>query len=107
MSTRKKLVREVTELQARYIRFCINNELNEEIPAHEQISLNVRQQKWIDSHLDELSIAMKIKEGKIDDEIKSRIKTPSKEETDEAISAIKVDLSNKGFEPNLIDMHAH
>lgn len=60
MATTKKittLIRSVQELNVRYIRFCINNELDETIPPHLQVSESDNQQSWLDSHVAKLQTA--------------------------------------------------
>jgi hypothetical protein len=60
MATTKKIttqIRSVQELNVRYIRFCINNELDETISPHLQVAESDNQQSWLDSHVAKLQTA--------------------------------------------------
>lgn len=95
MSTRKRTVRSTQELEARYLRFCINNDLDSDLPPEEQITSNERHQKWLDRHIKESELASCIASGSLEPETAERFETPSEEDTNNAVNRILDDLAMK------------
>tara|TARA_B100000700_G_scaffold249250_1_gene279437 strand:+ start:1817 stop:2263 length:447 start_codon:yes stop_codon:yes gene_type:complete len=60
---KQKILRTVSELNARYARFCKNHDLEASIPAHEQIAETEKQQLWLDSHVEALELAIAAEKG--------------------------------------------
>ncbi len=50
-------IRSIQELKVRYIRFCINNDLDETIPPQLQVVESDSQQTWLDNHVAKLQVA--------------------------------------------------
>jgi|AntDeeMinimDraft_5_1070356.scaffolds.fasta_scaffold21631_1 hypothetical protein len=45
------IVRSNEELELRYLRFCLLNEMEEDLRPEEQFTENAKQQKWLDNHV--------------------------------------------------------
>ena len=60
---KQKTLRTVTELNARYIRFCENHDLDETVSPAEQIAENDKQQLWLDAHVEALELAQAAEQG--------------------------------------------
>ncbi len=68
---KKKILRSTAELNARYVRFCENHDLNSSIPADEQIAENEKQQQWLDNLVESLEMAAAVERGTA--ELKSNV----------------------------------
>jgi len=60
---KQKILRTVSELNARYARFCQTHELEASISAHEQIAETEKQQLWLDAHVEALELAIAAEKG--------------------------------------------
>jgi len=60
---KQKILRTVSELNARYARFCQTHELEASISAHDQIAETEKQQLWLDAHVEALELAIAAEKG--------------------------------------------
>lgn len=97
---KKKILRSTAELNARYVRFCENHELNFNIPADEQIAENEKQQQWLDNLVESLDIAAAVERGTA--ELKSNVELENSKSGAQKAASIFCSIGKKDAALNAV-----
>ena len=90
---KQKTLRTVTELNARYTRFCANHDLDDSIAPAEQIAENDKQQLWLDAHVEALELAQAAEQGA--EQIKANVVLDSAASGSRKAAAILTNIGKK------------